>query len=149
MSGLPAGPLPEPDLESAVWWDGLREHKILLQQCGECGRPRFTPLPSCPWCASATCHLMESPGHGTVYSYVTAHVPISPGYETDLPYTVATVELAEGPRILGRVEPPTPVAVGDRMAPRFFAHPTWTELYFAPANAPADDPALAAADGGA
>jgi uncharacterized OB-fold protein len=92
-------------------------------------------MPSCPWCASVTCHVVESPGHGTVYSFVTAHVDISPGYETDLPYTVATVELAEGPRVLGRMEPPTPVAVGDRVAPRFLDHPTWTELYFAPADA--------------
>jgi hypothetical protein len=89
--------------------------------------------------------VVESPGHGTVYSFVTAHVPLSPGYETDLPYTVATVELAEGPRLLGRVEPPTPVAVGDRVAPRFFAHPTWTELYFAPDADAADGRARGAA----
>lgn len=124
------GPMPEPDLESAPWWEGLRAHKILLQQCSDCGRPRFPPMPSCPWCASAAWHLKESPGRGAIYSFVTAHVPISPGYESPLPYTVATVELAEGPRLLARVEPPTPVAIGDQMAPRFVDHATWTELTY-------------------
>jgi uncharacterized OB-fold protein len=129
---LGVGPLPEPDRESAFWWDGLRKHRILLQQCGACDRPRFPPMPTCPWCASASSAVVESPGRGTIYSFVTAHVPISPGYESRLPYTVATVELAEGPRLLGRVEPSSPVAVGAAVAPRFAEHPTWTELYFAP-----------------
>jgi hypothetical protein len=132
-SGGPAivGPLPEPDLESAPWWDGLRAHKILLQKCSDCGRVRFPPMPSCPSCASVASQLEESPGHGTVYSFVTAGVPISPGYESPLPYTVATVELAEGPRLLARVEPATPVCIGDHLAPRFVDHATWTELVYA------------------
>ena len=129
---MTVGPLPEPDLESALWWDGLRDHRILLQQCAACDRPRFPPMPSCPWCGSTLSRVVESTGRGTVYSFVTAHVPISPGYESALPYTVATVELAEGPRLLGRVEPPVPVAVGDRVTPQFATHASWTELFFAP-----------------
>jgi uncharacterized OB-fold protein len=45
---------------------------------------------------------------------------------------VATVELTEGPRLLGRVEPPAPLAIGDRVVSRFVDHATWTELYFEP-----------------
>jgi uncharacterized OB-fold protein len=126
------GPAPQPDLESAFWWDGLREHRLLLQRCAACGRPRFPPMPSCPGCASAATETVESEGHGVVYSFVTAHVSISPGYEGPLPYTVATVELAEGPRLLGRVDPPAPVTIGDAVEARFVAHDTWTELYFTP-----------------
>lgn len=125
---------PEPDQESAAYWEALRAHRILLQRCGACGRPRFPPMPTCPWCASRACELVESTGHGVVYSFVTAHVPVSPGYAGPLPYTVATVELAEGPRLLGRVEPPAPLAVGDPVAPRFVEHPSWTELCFGPAG---------------
>ena len=102
------GAAPQPDLESAPWWDGLRAHRILLQRCGECGRARFPSLPRCPWCASASFDWMESNGLGAVYSFVTAHVPISPAYAGSLPYTVATVQLDRGPRLLGRVEPPAP-----------------------------------------
>jgi uncharacterized protein len=129
---LAEGPAPEPDLESTAWWQGLREHRLLLQRCGGCDRPRFPPMPTCPWCASAAADLMEATGRGAVYSFVTAHVPISPGYAGALPYSVATVELAEGPRVLGRVEPPAPLAVGDAVEARFVEHAEWTELCFAP-----------------
>ena len=124
------GPGPEVDLESRAWWEGLRSHQILLQHCGQCGRVRFPPMPRCPWCACDTFDTVESSGRGAVYSFVTAHVAISPGYRGSLPYTVATVALDEGPRLLGRVEPPAGLAIGDRVAPRFRDHATWTELYF-------------------
>jgi uncharacterized protein len=126
------GPVPQTDLESAAWWEGLRAHRVLLQQCRDCGRTRFPPMPSCPWCASTAFEVVESAGEGVVYSYVTAHVAVSPGYAGSLPYAVATVELAEGPLLLGRVEPAAPLAIGDRVVARFVDHPTWTELYFEP-----------------
>ena len=98
-----------------AWWEGLRAHRLLLQHCRDCGRTRFPPMPSCPWCASTAFDVVESTGDGVVYSYVTAHVAVSPGYAGSLPYSVATVELAEGPRLLGRVEPAAPLAIGDRV----------------------------------
>jgi hypothetical protein len=76
--------------------------------------------------------MVESTGRGIVYSFVTAHVAVSPGYAGSLPYSVATVELAEGPRLLGRIEPPASLAIGDRVVSRFVDHATWTELYFEP-----------------
>jgi uncharacterized OB-fold protein len=130
------GPVPQTDLESTAWWEGLRAHRVLLQHCRDCGRTRFPPMPSCPWCASGAFDVVESTGRGIVYSFVTAHVAISPGYAGDPPYSVATVELAEGPRLLGRVEPSAPLAIGDRVVSRFVDHATWTELYFEPEGDP-------------
>jgi uncharacterized OB-fold protein len=126
------GTAPQPDLESAAWWESLQAHRVVLQHCLDCGRTRFPPMPSCPWCASAAFDVIESTGHGIVYSFVTAQVALSPGYTGPLPYSVATVELSEGPRLLGRVEPPAPLAIGDRVVSRFLDHATWTELYFEP-----------------
>jgi uncharacterized OB-fold protein len=74
--------------------------------------------------------VIEATGHGIVYSYVTANVAVSPDYTGPLPYTVATVELAEGPRVLGRIEGPGPVAIGDRVMAAFVDHEAWTELSF-------------------
>ncbi len=122
---------PQRDLESAAWWQGLREHRILLQLCGECRRPRHPPRPRCPWCAARTSEEFESSGRGVVYSFVTAFVAVSPGYGAELPYTVATVELDEGPRLLGRVESQLPLAIGTGVVARFRDHSSWTELYFA------------------
>jgi uncharacterized OB-fold protein len=99
-------------------------------------------MPWCPWFATGACDLVESTGRGVVYSFVTAHVAVSPGYVGPLPYSVATVELEEGPRLLGRVEPPSPLAIGDRVISRFLDHATWTELYFEPAAGQASEPAV-------
>jgi len=137
------GTAPRPDLESAAWWEGLRSHRVLLQHCRDCGRTRFPPMPSCPWCAAAAFDVVESTGRGVVYSFVTAHVAVSPGYGGSLPYSVATVELEEGPRVLGRVEPPSPLAIGDRVVSRFADHATWTELYFEAVAAHPSEPAAA------
>jgi len=126
-----------------AWWEGLRAHRVSLQHCRDCGRTRFPPMPSCPWCASTAFDVVESAGRGIVYSFVTAHVAVSPGYRGSLPYSVATVELDEGPRLLGRVEPPSPLAIGDRVVSRFVDHATWTELYFEPAPAQPSGPAAA------
>jgi uncharacterized OB-fold protein len=134
--GHEEGTAPRPDLESAAWWEGLRTHRVLLQHCRDCDQTRFPPMPRCPWCATTAFELVESTGRGIVYSFVTAHVAVSPGYVGPLPYSVATVELEEGPRLLGRVEPPAPLAIGDRVVSRFLDHATWTELYFEPAAQP-------------
>lgn len=122
---------PQLDSESAAWWQGLRERRILLQRCSGCRRLRHPPMPRCPWCATSAFAEFESAGRGVVYAFVTAHVAVSPGYNGELPYTVATVELDEGPRLLGRVESQDPVAIGARVAARFKDHSSWTELYFA------------------
>jgi uncharacterized OB-fold protein len=141
--GQEAGSAPQPDLESAAWWEGLRAHRVTLQHCQNCDRTRFPPMPTCPWCASAAFDVVESTGQGIVYSFVTAHVAVSPGYRGPLPYSVATVELTEGPRLLGRVEPSAPLAVGDRVVARFADHVTWTELYFEPEAAQLPEPEAA------
>jgi len=85
---------------------------------------------------------MESTGRGLVYSFVTARVAVSPGYVGSLPYSVATVELEEGPRLLGRIEPPSPLAIGDRVVSCFVDHATWTELCFEPAAVPPSEAAV-------
>src|SRR5579862_1673330 len=121
---------PEPDAESAGWWDGLRHHRVVLQRCDACTRVRFPPMPSCPWCGSRQVSAVEATGRGTIYSFVTAHQAVSPGYEGELPYTVATVQLEDGPRVLGQVDPPAAASIGVPVAPVFLDHGGWTELRF-------------------
>jgi hypothetical protein len=100
-------------------------------------------MPWCPWCATTEFDLVESTGRGVVYSFVTAHVAVSPGYRGSLPYSVATVELDEGPRLLGRVETASPLAIGNRVVSCFVDHATWTELCFEPAAVPPSEAVVA------
>ncbi|HZQ57077.1 MAG TPA: OB-fold domain-containing protein [Acidimicrobiales bacterium] len=121
---------PEPDIESAPWWDGLRAHRIVLQRCDDCGRARFPPMPTCPYCGSRAAAHFDARGSGTVYSYVTAHQRVSPDYDGDLPYTVATIELDEGVRVLARIDPAASASIGDAVGATFVDHDEWTELRF-------------------
>ena len=38
-------PAPEPTIDSKPYWDGLKERRLLLQQCGNCGLVRHYPRP--------------------------------------------------------------------------------------------------------
>jgi hypothetical protein len=47
--GLPA-PVPEPDGLSAPYWQGLREGRLLVQRCAQCGTWQFGPEWICHHC---------------------------------------------------------------------------------------------------
>jgi uncharacterized OB-fold protein len=128
-----AAPGPTTDEESGSYWAALREHRVELQRCDACGRHRFPPMPSCPWCASTRYDVVASAGEGTVYSWVTVHRAFEPAWADEVPYTIAVVELDERCRLLGRVETdPDRLDAGLAVSPRFVDHDGWTELRFAP-----------------
>ena len=117
---------PRADVDSRAWWDGLREHRLVLQACDACDRPRFPPMPSCPFCGTPGGHDVEVDGRATVYSWVVVHRALTPGQEGEVPYTIATVELPEGARMVGRLAG----APGDGAPVEavFVDHDDWTEL---------------------
>lgn len=92
-------PIPTPTPESAPYWDGLSEHRLLLQQCGHCGRVRHYPQPMCPACHSMDVGWIEASGRARVHSWTVTHHAFHPGFRGDLPYLLATVDLDEGVRL--------------------------------------------------
>ena len=101
-------PLPEPTLDSKPFWDGLKEHKLMLQQCAACGRVRHYPRPVCDHCYSMEVDWREASGDGVLHSWTITHHAFHHGFKGDLPYILATVDLAEGVRMqcqLKGVEP--------------------------------------------
>lgn len=92
-------PAISPDNE--FFFNGLREHKLLIQRCGGCGTLRHPPRPMCPHCRSLAWEAIESSGRGTVYSYVMPHEPKFPNF--DYPYVVVLVDLAEGVRVVSNL----------------------------------------------
>ena len=122
---------PEPDADSSFFWKGLKEKKLLIQRCGDCGRNRFPPMPRCPYCASAKGSTIEAAGGGTIYSWIVVHRAFDPAFTAEVPFTLATVDLDETVRIVGRLEG-APAQFGMRVHATFFNHPDWTELRFAP-----------------
>ncbi|MCB0997566.1 MAG: OB-fold domain-containing protein [Acidimicrobiales bacterium] len=132
---VPSAPVPVPDLDTAPFLSALRDEQLLLQRCDACGRHRFPPMPSCPWCGAER-HVFEAvAGVGQVYSFVTVHRPLTPAFADEVPYVIATVDLDVGCRIFGRLEAPdgsTPdvVRIGRRVVARFVHHADWTEVRF-------------------
>ncbi|MEV6650020.1 bifunctional MaoC family dehydratase N-terminal/OB-fold nucleic acid binding domain-containing protein [Streptomyces sp. NPDC051219] len=94
-------PRPVINRDNAGFWDGVAEHKLLIQRCGLCRTLRFPWLPGCNACGSQEWEAVEASGAGTVYSYVVMHHPPFPAF--DPPYTVGLIELAEGVRMVSNV----------------------------------------------
>ena len=92
---------PVTDDDNRFFWDGVKEGRLLLQRCAGCGRLRHPPGPMCPSCLSLEWEAVESPGRGTIYSWVVSHHPT----EGDArPRVVVLVELAEGVRMVANLQ---------------------------------------------
>ncbi|MFQ5933394.1 MAG: Zn-ribbon domain-containing OB-fold protein [Dehalococcoidia bacterium] len=95
-------PLPQPTPETKPYWDGLKEHKLMIQRCLDCQNAYFYPRPLCPRCFSRNVEWFQASGKGKLYSFVINHRP-APGFEEDVPYVIAVIELDEGPRMLSNL----------------------------------------------
>lgn len=124
-------PAPRADQDSAFFWEGLKEHRLLVQSCTDCGRRRFPPMPSCPYCASRGFEICESSGVGTVYSWIVVHMALDSDFADEVPYTLATIDLDDGGRVVARLEAQaSPVRPGLKVQASFFDHEAWTEIRF-------------------
>ena len=117
----PRPPRPRPAItqDNAFWFEGAREHKLLIQRCTSCGTLRHPPLPACGNCGSLEWDAVEASGRGTLYSYVVVHYPQVAAFEYPLP--IGLVELEEGTRVvanLGGVEPGS-IAIGTELQAEF------------------------------
>jgi uncharacterized OB-fold protein len=93
-------PLPTPTQESAPYWAGLREHKLLMQHCDSCDRLQFYPRSGCRTCGGTELSWREMSGAGHVYTYTVIHRAPFAAFADDVPYAYAVVELDEGPRVV-------------------------------------------------
>ena len=106
---LPVRLAPSMTPDTQFFWDGLKDHTLLIQHCSECDTLRHPPRPMCPHCNSLMWDTVESSGRGTVFSFVMPRHPQYPWFEED--YIVALVELDEGVRLVTNLVGTTPDAV--------------------------------------
>jgi uncharacterized OB-fold protein len=92
---------PTTTLDTQVFWDGVRDHKLLLQRCTACRTLRHPPRPMCPGCNSLAWDTIASSGRGRVYSFVMPRHPPFPWFEGT--YIVVLVELEEGTRLISNL----------------------------------------------
>jgi uncharacterized OB-fold protein len=107
-------PLPQPDEDSAPYWQGCLAGELRMQRCAPCGHLRFPPRPMCPQCQSLKSDWVPVSGHGTIYSWVRCHPPLLPAFADRAPLLVVLVELEEGEglRIVGNWMGPEDAEVG-------------------------------------
>lgn len=103
----PLRPLPVVDLDSAPFWEALKQHKLMLQRCADCKTFRHPPMPMCPACNSFEQEWVESTGRGTVYSWIVVRQHSHPFFN-DMPYNVVLVELEEGVRVFSNLRDVAP-----------------------------------------
>jgi len=93
-------PLPAPDADTAAFWRGLQQGKLLLQHCGRCRHVQYYQQATCRACGSDELEHRPATGRGKVHSFSVVHRAPGPAFKSDVPYAVLLVELAEGPRMI-------------------------------------------------
>jgi uncharacterized OB-fold protein len=101
----PAKPLPKMDPVTRGFWD-LRQGKLSVQRCDDCGHQHYPGGPVCPACLSS--HLSWAPvlGRGKVLSWVRFHRAHWDAFRGDLPYIVCLIGLEEGPMMISNLVGP-------------------------------------------
>jgi uncharacterized OB-fold protein len=84
---------------------GLAGGRLLIQTCGNCGKPNMYPRYRCPFCQSDDLGWQEAQGNGTLMSWAVVRAVPPAGFEDELPYAVGVVRLDEGVQLLARLDP--------------------------------------------
>ena len=92
-------PRPKPTPVSQPFWAALRDERVELQHCDDCGRWVYYPRSRCPACLSDRLTWTEVDGRGTVYTFTVAERPTAPPFADEVPQLLAVVELTEGVRV--------------------------------------------------
>jgi uncharacterized OB-fold protein len=89
--------------EAKPYWDGLKEHKLMMPKCEACGVVFFYPRVMCPDCHSRRLTWIESSGKGKLYSFEIVQQRLNPNYKLPTPYVLAMIELEEGARLMSNL----------------------------------------------
>ncbi|MBM3660516.1 MAG: Zn-ribbon domain-containing OB-fold protein [Actinobacteria bacterium] len=95
--------MPTPDEETAPFWAGVNEDRLLIKHCNACGANHFYPRPFCPTCWSTDVEWCAASGRATLYTWSVVYNNDLPPFNERLPYVAALVDLEEGPRMMTNV----------------------------------------------
>ena len=105
-------PLPHPNADDRVFWEGCRAHELRFQKCNSCGLIRWPSSIICPECYSDSAEWIKASGRGSVYTYAVFHQAYHPGFENELPYITAVIALEEGPHFMSNIVDCKPEDIG-------------------------------------
>ena len=96
-------PLPVVQPWSKEFWEGAKQHKLLIQECQDCKTKIFYPRQYCPDCWSANLGWAEASGKATIFCHTITMAGVEEKFAKDLPYVLAMVNLEEGIRMMTRI----------------------------------------------
>lgn len=96
------GPIPTPTPESRPFWEGTKQHKLMIQRCNDCGQHYFYPRPLCRHCLSRNVEWRQVSGKGKLHSFVINSRPPKT-FPIQQPFLIGLVELDEGPRMMSNI----------------------------------------------
>ncbi len=96
-------PIPIPNEASRPFFDGAREHRLMIQQCTTCGAVMWPVKSRCNNCLNPTVTWVQASGKGTLYTFALMHQVYHPGFADEVPYNIAQVDLAEGLRVMSNI----------------------------------------------
>jgi hypothetical protein len=96
-------PTPVPTEWSRPYWEGARQHKLLLKKCGKCGQIDHPPYLFCTNCMAEEHEWVEASGKGTLYAYAINTFGVPFPFWDDMPYVLAIIDLDEGPRMISNI----------------------------------------------
>ena len=91
MAEMARSDYPTIDAASAPYWEAARQGRLLIAECGSCGKPHHYPRSFCPFCWSDDVRAVEASGRGEVYTYSTVYVNDLTPFRDRLPYIAALV----------------------------------------------------------
>ena len=121
-----AGPGP-----AAIYRDNLAAGRFELQICESCAKQVFPPRVICPHCSALKLRWAKASGAGTVYSTTVVRDRPENGGNRN----IALIDLAEGARLMSRVEgvAPETVRIGMKVKARIAATDAGPLVVFDPA----------------
>ena len=101
MSGT-SDPVVDPivNWDDRYFWDGVAEHRLLIQRCAACGTLRHPPSPMCGSCGSLEWDTQEARGSGRVLTWILSRHPNAPDEDARV---VVLVELDKGVRVVSNL----------------------------------------------
>lgn len=107
-------PVPSIDPDSAPYWEGAKEGRLMIQRCNATGQTFLYSRQLVPGVVDSEVEWIEASGKGTIYSYTVARRPAGAAFADAVPYVIVSVELEEGARVMSNLvtDNPDDVAIG-------------------------------------
>lgn len=114
------------------YWEGLRNEKLVLQKCNDCGNHQHLPELICHKCHSKDYSFVEVDPAGRLYSWARVWHPPHPDLTDSVPYFILIVEIVAQPhiRLVGNFvgDQQAELQIGEELAPVFEHHKDYSLL---------------------